>query len=220
MLYFAQKLLDTEVVRDLRKRLLLCPDWIEGSNSAQGKNVKSVKRNLQLNTGKSYDLLSQEIINILMDNEQIKRTLFPSKIFNILFTRTGEGMYYGPHMDVPYISTGRRDLSFTIFLNNPENYKGGELILNIPPEQKTIKLKEGEIIVYPTKYLHEVKIVTEGERMVCVGWIQSQIERDDDRYSLTLLKSVLNELESNNINNKVKQDLHIAFTNIYKRLIS
>ena len=220
MLYFAQKLLNTELAKDFRKRLLLCPEWIEGNNSAQGKDVKSGKKNLQLNTGKSYELLSQEIINILMENELIKRTLFPLRIFNILFTRTSEGMYYSPHMDVPYISSGRRDLSFTIFLNKQESYKGGELILNIPPEQKVIKLNEGEIIVYPTKYLHEVKIVTEGERMVCVGWIQSQIERDDDRYSLTLLKSVLNELESNKINTKVKQDLHIAYTNIYKRLLS
>ena len=73
MLYFAQKLLNTELVKDFRKRLLLCPEWIEGSNSAQGKDVNSGKKNLQLKTGKSYELLSQEMINILMGNEQIKR---------------------------------------------------------------------------------------------------------------------------------------------------
>ena len=56
----------------------------------------------------------------------INNAVFPSKVHNILFTRTGNGMFYGPHIDLPHIPSGRRDLSFTIFLNEKKNYKGGE----------------------------------------------------------------------------------------------
>ena len=69
-------------------------------------------------------------------------------------------MYYGRHVDEVYSSEGRRDYSFTIFLNNPNDYDGGELVLNIPPENKAIKLDAGSIIIYPTKYVHEVREVS------------------------------------------------------------
>ena len=78
-------------------------------------------------------------------------------------------MYYGLHIDTPYIAIWRRDFSFTIFLSKPDEYEGGELILYIPPETKKIKLNQWDIVIYPLKYLHEVKEVTRGERMVYVG---------------------------------------------------
>ena len=58
-------------------------------------------------------------------------------------------MFYGPHLDISHIPSGRRDLSFTLFLNEKKDYEGGELILYIPPEKKTIKLNPGEMIIYP-----------------------------------------------------------------------
>ena len=97
----------------------------------------------------------------------------------------------------------------------------GELILYISPEKKQIKLNPGEMIIYPTKYLHEVKEVTEGERMVCVGWIESQIPRDDDRESLFLMKRAISEITKqlgNNPNSAI-MDLKVSFNNIYKRFL-
>ena len=143
------------------------------------------------------------------------------KIFSLLFTRTGKGMYYGPHVDTPYLfGQGRSDLSFTIFLNQPHEYKGGELILNITPEKKSIKLKAGEMIVYPTKYLHEVKEVTEGERMVCIGWIQSQIANNEDRESIHLVKQGLTEIIQTHGVSSATIKIFNGISNIHKSLIN
>ena len=191
MLYFAHRLINEESAADLAKRLMMSNEWIDGKASAQNSQIK---RNLQLNLGDAHTKFSQEIIDIINNEDQVKSFTFQSKIFNILFTRTGKGMFYGPHTDYPHIPNGRRDLSFTIFLNEKQNYQGGDLILYIPPEKKQIKLNPGEMIIYPTKYLHEVKEVTEGERMVCVGWIESQIPRDDDRESLYLMETAISDI--------------------------
>ncbi len=219
MLYLAHKLLKIEEVKSLRKRLLLSPEWVDGKNTAKGQ-ARDIKRNLQLKPSKVKDRFSEEIIEAIKENELIESYAFPSKIFNILFSRVGVGMYYGSHVDAPYIKQGLRHLSFTIFLNDPNEYKGGELILNIPPERKTIKLNAGEIIIYPTTYLHEVKEVTEGERMVCVGWIQSQIARDGDRSSLFMLKESISQLINTKGNSPITENLTLAYNNIYRRFIS
>ena len=139
MLYFTHKLFEETKAKDLARRLMMSNDWVDGkASSAKGSRVK---RNLQLNFGtEQYSKFSNEIINLLENDYHVKNYSFPAKIFNILFTRTGAGMFYGPHLDAPYLPTGRRDLSFTIFLNEQKDYKGGELILYIPPEKSKLNL--------------------------------------------------------------------------------
>tara|TARA_Y100001968_G_scaffold279116_1_gene274840 strand:- start:24 stop:683 length:660 start_codon:yes stop_codon:yes gene_type:complete len=219
MLYFAGHLFNKEKSDELRKRLILSNSWGDGKMSAKGNPVK---RNLQLSNCDEKANITGEVIEKIENNSRIYNFSFPAKIFNVLFTRTGVGMYYGPHSDVPYIKTGRRDLSFTIFLNNPNEYEGGELILYITPETKKIKLNQGDIIIYPTKYLHEVTQVTKGERMVCVGWIESQISRDDDRESLSLMRSGISEItkQLGNANAPAIQNLNVGFSQIYKRFLN
>ena len=75
------------------------------------------------------------------------------------------------------------------------------------------------MIIYPTKYIHEVKKVTEGERMVCVGWIESQIPKDDDREMLSMLSTAIKETK-NNLSDSSNLNLQSAYNNIYKRFIS
>ena len=219
MLYFTYKLLEKEKANDLARRLMIANDWVDGK--AASTKGSQVKRNLQLNFGtEQYTNLSTEIIKLIESDNMINNYSFPSKIFNVLFTRTGAGMFYGPHIDSPYLPAGRRDLSFTIFLNEKQNYKGGELILYISPERKQIKLNPGEMIIYPTKYLHEVKEVTEGERLVCVGWIESQIPRDEDRESLSLMKTGILEISQQLGNTPAIQNLNISFNNLYKHFLN
>ena len=83
-------------------------------------------------------------------------------------------------------------------LSSPADYEGGELILNIPPERKSIKLDAGSLIIYPTKYLHEVKEVTKGERLACVGWIESLIKNDDERELLANIQMAMFHARNNN----------------------
>ena len=220
MLYLAQSFLNKTEQKELRKELLMCSRWEDGVNTAVG-STKLIKKNLQLTNGKTYDKYSEYVINELKSNFAIENNVFPSDVFGILFTRTGEGMFYGPHVDLQVHSNKRRDLSFTIFLNDKDEYKGGELILYIPPESRSIKLNAGDIIIYPTKYLHEVKEVTEGERMVCVGWIQSQIISDDDREILSMLKQSLSDIDDiPNFKLSSKLNIIAAINRLHKRFRS
>ena len=218
MLYYSHKLLNEDTASKFAKRLIASDDWVDGKFSNIGSQVK---RNLQLNSaGEDYDEFSNEIINLAENDNIIKNYVFPAKVFNIVFSRTGTGMFYGPHLDAPFLSSGRRDLSFTLFLNEKKDYKGGELILYVPPEKKQIKLNPGEMIIYPTKYLHEVKEVTEGERLVCVGWIESQIPDNEDRESLSMLNSGIGEIIRNYGTTNASQSLNIGYNNLFKRLMN
>ncbi len=218
MLYYSHKFLNEDSANKLAKNLIASDDWIDGQYSNKGSQVK---RNLQLNSaGEEYDEFSKEIINLAENDNLIKNSVFPAKVFNIVFSRTGAGMYYGPHLDNPYLKTGRRDLSFTLFLNEKKEYKGGELILYVPPEKKQIKLNTGEMIIYPTKYLHEVKEVTEGERLVCVGWIESQIPDHEDRENLSLINSGIGEITRKFGTSNASQSINIGYNNLFKRLMN
>ena len=98
-----------------------------------------------------------------------------------MFTKSMENMGYGRHIDNPFMSTGRSDLSFTIGLTNKENYEGGELVIETINSEKEFKLNAGEMIIYPSTYLHSVKQVSNGERLVCVGWIESYVKSIEER---------------------------------------
>ena len=149
MLYLAQSFLKEGEYKNLKKELLMSTEWEDGVNTATGK-AKKIKKNLQLTRGETYKKYSENITKAIKNNSYIKNYAFPNKIFQILFSRTGVGMFYGPHVDLALTEGGRRDLSFTIFLNDKNEYKGGELILYIPPEKRQIKLNAGDIIIYPT----------------------------------------------------------------------
>lgn len=218
MLYHAQSFLKENEHKNLRKQLLMCSEWKDGIKTASGSSRKQIKRNLQLIDGETHKKSSEFVVNAIKNNPSIKNYAFPAEVFQILFSRTGPGMFYGPHVDTSLIEGKRRDLSFTLFLNDKKDYNGGELILYIPPETRTIKLNAGDIIIYPTKYIHEVKEVTEGERMVCVGWIQSDINNDDDRDILSILKNSIGEMANNpNNNSSIKLNLNSALNRLHKR---
>ena len=98
-----------------------------------------------------------------------------------MFTKSVQGMKYGRHIDNAYMSTGRADLSFTIFLNEKDKYKGGELLIESLNSESKFKLDVGGIIIYPSTYLHSVEEVIDGERLVVVGWIESYIRSIEER---------------------------------------
>jgi len=97
-----------------------------------------------------------------------------------MMTRYKPGMKYGAHADAAFLplpaGTIRSDLSCTIFLNEPEEYDGGELHIRLGDADLNFKLKPGEAIVYPSDTLHEVVPVTRGERLVAITFIQSRIQ--------------------------------------------
>ena len=98
-----------------------------------------------------------------------------------MFTKSLQGMKYGRHIDNAYMSTGRADLSFTIFLNEKDKYSGGELLIEGLNSEDKFKLDSGAIIIYPSTYLHSVQEIISGERIVVVGWIESYVRSIEER---------------------------------------
>ncbi len=156
-------------------------DWEDGKKTA-GTLASKVKNNLQLNRDSDISKKNTEfVVKKLLANNLIKSFALPKKIHGIMFTKSSKGMKYGRHVDNAYMSSGRADLSFSIFLNKKNSYGGGELVVeNINAENK-FKLNAGEIIIYPSTYLHSVKEITNGERLVCVGWIESYVKSIEER---------------------------------------
>jgi len=182
MNYLISPLLKDEEIQIFKKKLEENNEYWEDGRKTAGSYAAKVKNNLQLNRNSDVSQnLSKLIINKILSNPLIKSFSLPKKIHGIMFSKSSEGMKYGRHIDNAFMPSGRADLSFTIFLNKKESYKGGELIIeNINSENK-FKLNSGEIIIYPSTYLHSVKEIKKGERLVCVGWIESYIKSIEER---------------------------------------
>ncbi len=155
--------------------------WEDGKKTA-GSHASKVKNNLQLDRGSEISKkLSHLIKKKLLSNPLIKSFSLPKNIHGIMFTKSLNNMQYGKHIDNPFMSSGRSDLSFTISLTDKSKYNGGELIIEEMNSEKEFKLNAGEIIIYPSTYLHAVKEIKNGERIVCVGWIESYVKSIEQR---------------------------------------
>jgi len=182
MNYLIHQLLNTEEINLIKKELNDCSkDWEDGKKTA-GSHASIVKNNLQLNRQSEISIkLSNSIKKKILGNPLIKSFALPKIIHGIMFTKSLNNMQYGRHIDNPFMSSGRSDLSFTISLTDKSTYEGGELIIEEMNSEKEFKLNAGEIIIYPSTYLHSVKEVKNGERLVCVGWIESYVKSIEER---------------------------------------
>ena len=182
MNYLTQQLLNAEEINLIKKKLeSATQDWEDGKKTA-GSHASKVKNNLQLKRQSEISKqLSVFIKNKLLDNDLIKSFTLPKHIHGIMFTKSSTGMKYGRHIDNAYMSSGRADLSFTIFLTEKNKYEGGELFIENLNNENKFKLDVGDIVIYPSTYLHSVKEVLKGERIVCVGWIESYVKSIEER---------------------------------------
>ena len=182
MNYLTQQLLNAEEIHLIKKDLEdENQNWEDGKNTA-GSHAAFVKNNLQLNRNSEVSKKYSQIVNKkILSNQLIKSFTLPKRIHGIMFTKSSKNMHYGRHIDNPYMSSGRSDLSFTISLTNKDFYEGGELIIETMNTEEKFKLNPGEIIVYPSSYLHAVNEVNNGERLVCVGWIESYVKSSEKR---------------------------------------
>ena len=182
MNYLTYKLLLEEELEILKNNLNKQNElWENGKNTA-GSYASKVKENLQLDRNSEVSKrYSQLIRKKIITNPLIKSFALPKIIHGIMFTKSLKNMHYGRHIDNPFMSSGRSDLSFTISLTDKDDYQGGELVIETMNSEKELKLDSGEIIIYPSTYLHSVKEVKNGERLVCVGWIESYVKSIEER---------------------------------------
>ena len=182
MNYLIHQLMNTEEINLIKKELDNCnQDWEDGKKTA-GSQASIVKNNLQLNRNSEVSRKNSQLVSKkILSNDLIKSYSLPKIIHGIMFTKSSKNMHYGRHIDNPYMPFGRSDLSFTLSLTNKDLYEGGELIIETMNSEKKFKLNAGEIIIYPSSYFHSVSEVRNGERLVCVGWIESYVKSTDER---------------------------------------
>lgn len=186
MLIEIPEVLTKEQVRECRA-LLDEADWVDGKVTAGFQSGK-VKENSQLPEGHPVARQVGEIIlQALSRNLLFMSAALPARIFPPLFNRYGGGQHFGAHVDnaVRQI-TGtsqriRTDLSCTLFFAEPDEYDGGELVIEDLFGTHQVKLAAGHMVLYPSSSLHLVKPVTRGARVSSFFWLQSMIRDDAQR---------------------------------------
>lgn len=152
------------------------------------------KQNEQLHEPSAFQQSSEVLRQALARSPEFREFAFPVAVAPPLITRYKPGMKYGAHADAAFIqlpgATIRSDLSCTIFLSDPADYDGGELMVGLGDANLSFKLKPGEAIVYPSDSFHQVAAVTRGERLVAISFIQSRIQDPFKRNLLYELNEV------------------------------
>lgn len=177
MIFSIPSVLTTEELNFIAERIDDA-DFIDGKTTA-GWHARLVKHNTQLKTQTTYTKDLKELVKTaLWRNPLFQMAAQPKAVHSLLFSRYEVGMSYGTHVDNALMGNQeklRSDISLTLFLNNPANYEGGELVIESIEGERTFKLEAGEAVVYPSSTLHRVEPVTKGVRLVSVGWVQSFI---------------------------------------------
>lgn len=192
MLIHLQKVCSPDQVGLLRE-LIGQGEFVDGGTTA-GRVARAVKKNEQLETGARVDTVRSEVRKALMAHAGFVSFARPKTLSRILVSRYRDGMAYGPHIDDALMGGRRADLSFTLFLSDPDSYDGGELVIDGPEGETEIKLAAGDAVVYATSAIHEVAPVTRGERVAVVGWVRSLVRRADQREILFDLDQVSTRL--------------------------
>ena len=192
--------------------------WQDGKKTA-GSYAAKFKSNIQLDKKSKLSIqLRDIIIDKIISNSLLKSFSLPSLIHGVMFTQSLAGHSYGMHIDNPYMPSGRSDLSFTLFLSEPEDYQGGELNIQTTNKTEKIKLSAGEMIIYPSTQLHSVAEVKDGERYVCVGWIQSYVQSNEDRNFLFGLDAGAKGLLAKHGRSDELDLIFQAYSNLLRRL--
>ena len=219
MNYLTHKLLNTEELKILRKNLDIEKLFWEDGKQTAGKHAAKVKNNLQLRRDSDLSKkFSSLITKKILSNELIKSFALPKKVHGTIFSKSKKGMGYGRHIDNAYMSSGRADLSFTIFLNCKDNYEGGALSIESLNSEEKFKLDAGEMIIYPSTYLHSVEEVIVGERLVFVGWIESYIKSIEEREYLFDLDAAARSLLAKYGRSSEVDLIFKSYANLLRRL--
>lgn len=194
MLVYIQNLLDPAQLEAIAERLAAPGIFTPGESTTTGR-ARRVKHNLQAR-GDALGVkgVLKLVESTLLGHEVFRAAARPRQLVRLMISRYEEGMGYGPHVDAPLMDGVRTDLSFTLFLSSPEDYGGGELLIDMGHGQEMVKLSAGSLVLYPTRYLHRVAPVTAGARLAAVGWVRSHIRDETQRDLLFNLDTVIAEL--------------------------
>ncbi|MFP3588078.1 Fe2+-dependent dioxygenase [Paraburkholderia sp. SIMBA_055] len=196
--------------------------WVDGRATA-GYQGAPVKRNQQIAEGSSIALeMGDRIIEALERHPLFISAALPNKVYPPLFNRYEGGMHFGSHVDgairlVPGSGVRvRTDLSVTLFLTPPDEYDGGELLIEDTFGVQEVKLPAGHAILYPGTSLHQVRPVTRGARVSSFFWVQSLVRDDTQRAMLFDIDGAIQRLNASNADDAARRTLVGCYHNLLR----
>jgi PKHD-type hydroxylase len=221
MLICIPQVLTKPQVKEIRQ-LIDAADWVDGRVTA-GVQSAEAKRNTQLPEDSEIARHAQTLISVAIGNNPVfLSAALPQKVFPPLFNRYVVGDSFGAHVDNAIRSVKnsheriRTDLSCTLFLTEPEDYDGGELVIETLFGAQEVKLEAGDLVLYPSSSLHSVSEITRGARVSSFFWLQSMVRDDGER---TLLFDLDQSLQALVADRGHKDPEVIRLTGIYHNLI-
>ncbi len=220
MLLAIPEVLTSEQVAQAR-RVLETAEWTDGRVTAGHQSARA-KNNMQIpESHPAARELGDMILNALGQNALFISAALPQRVFPPLFNSYTGGQAFGTHVDNAIRSvTGtphriRTDLSATLFFTHPEEYDGGELIVEDTYGTHRVKLPAGHMILYPATSLHHVRPVTRGARICSFFWIQSMVRDDGKRTLLFDLDMAIQKLNRD----MADHPSAVQFTGVYHNLL-
>ena len=222
MLLEIADLLDGAQLARMRERLLAAP-WVDGLATA-GHQGARVKRNRQLaEDSPAARELGDVVLRALERHPLFISAALPARVYPPLFNRYEGGEHFGSHVDnavrlLPGSGQAlRTDLSATLFLAEPEDYDGGELLIEGPLGVQSVKLPAGHLLLYPASSLHRVEPVTRGTRLACFFWVQSMVNDDAARTLLFDLDTAIQRLNRSGADADAVLQLTGCYHNLLRR---
>lgn len=186
MIVIIRSVLSPDEVAHFRD-VLANTQWVDG-NVTSGAQAAQAKYNLQVpEDAPEARALGETILLKLGSHAEFNAAALPLRVFPPLFNRYDTGMGFEAHVDnaIRYIASARQrvrtDVSSTLFLSDPHEYDGGELLIEDAYGEQSVKLDAGDMVVYPADSLHRVAPITRGSRWGAFFWTQSMVRDDSNR---------------------------------------
>ena len=222
MLVCIPDVLDAAQIVSLRERLDRSNSWVDGRVTA-GYQGAPVKLNQQIDERSETALACQRIVASALERNPIFiSAVLPNMVYPPMFNRYGEGMKFGAHVDGSvrlHPHDGRKlrtDVSATLFLTNPDDYDGGDLMIDDTYGRHSVKLPAGNMVVYPASSLHQVAPITRGTRTSCFFWVQSLIRDDSRRALLYEMDGAIQRLNQTNADEVARRSLIGCYHNLVR----
>ncbi|WOX06936.1 Fe2+-dependent dioxygenase [Microbulbifer pacificus] len=218
-----ENMLSPQEVARYREVLTSLP-WADGRATAMGMSAE-VKNNHQADPADpTVRQLANQLLSRMGETPQLISAALPHRIFPPVFNRYGEREEYGWHVDGAIMRIPgsndvlRSDMSMTLFLSEPEEYEGGELVIATEFGEQRVKLPAGSAVVYPSSSLHKVTAVTGGQRLAAITWMQSLVADGAMRQILFELdQSIQNLLRQQQVDRGELDRLHHVYHNLIRK---
>lgn len=219
MILTLDNLLDDSALK-LMDQWLESAVWTPGKHSA-GAQASRQKSNREMDQQcEQWKSINALVVNTLFQHAEFQRFALPLKVSAAFIAQYGEQDGYGLHTDDPVMGNPanryRSDLACTVFLNQADEYDGGELSIERRTGAESIKLTKGSAVVYPASYLHEVKPVTRGHRTVAVLWVQSMVRDERQRDILAELGDARDALQMQLPDAKVTRSIDLTYASLMR----